>query len=61
MTQSRQVAYQNRQNAKGLCKLCPSQLSQSGLCAEHYIRHLELNRLRTQRISAQKRNDRGQQ
>jgi len=41
---SRQVEYQHRQNAKGLCKLCPKPLMQSGLCQAHYIRHLEFNR-----------------
>jgi hypothetical protein len=55
--QSRQTAYQHRQIAKGLCKLCSKKLYKSGLCAEHYTRHLELNRISSRKRAAKKKSN----
>ncbi len=44
MTISRQMAYQRRHNEQGLCKLCPRPTLKAGLCEDHYVKHLALNR-----------------
>jgi len=49
---TRQMQYQNRNNQQGLCKTCPKPMSKSGYCAEHYPRHLELNRQRYHRFKS---------